>query len=327
MDDASTILLQLHGRLLRQSSLGGGVAAASRDLLRQGRIDNRLKRKLCTLDSVAAWLRHATGPLCAQLAAQLDQQLGMGTCTPPSGGFGTDRRAVAPFKVQERARIEDTTPTGAMAESAGQAGADSMHTKLHPVQDSEFHDQRETKFCAKGYEGQEKLNDRAGYRRQFAGEAFRAFQRLVQNRGHSRQAQRARQPAAIPVEAARREACRIGEGRDRLSSGGGRQGRELPTGDAREEGGLLPTGGQGEQGAGAALWCGSAVALRPRPSECQRPTGDEPLQGLRPPCARQACRAWSLPGLLARGHGVCLVESESWRRPETHLSCCGQWRP
>ena len=74
--DASEILLALHGSLLRLVCARTrvhfqGLAAAARWLRREGLISNNQHKKLAQLDVVAAFIRHATIPLAAQLEWEL----------------------------------------------------------------------------------------------------------------------------------------------------------------------------------------------------------------------------------------------------------------
>eukprot|EP00929_Paragymnodinium_shiwhaense_P105211 TRINITY_DN7013_c0_g1_i2.p1 TRINITY_DN7013_c0_g1~~TRINITY_DN7013_c0_g1_i2.p1 ORF type:complete len:261 (-),score=45.97 TRINITY_DN7013_c0_g1_i2:74-856(-) len=80
MDEAASLLIGLHGRLLRllcehERRHYNGLGAAGRCLFRRGVIDGKLKNKLLNLDTATAFVRHVTAPLCDDLHEQVRMQL------------------------------------------------------------------------------------------------------------------------------------------------------------------------------------------------------------------------------------------------------------
>ena len=108
--DAATLVFTLHGRLLRVCCVHAdhhfeGLAAAGRRLCAKGAVSKQMRRKLETLDLVAAWLRHATSPLCRELEAQLQHQLAAGQAAQADAKQAVQVKA--DVNVQETLKAED----------------------------------------------------------------------------------------------------------------------------------------------------------------------------------------------------------------------------
>ncbi len=80
MSDAAQLLLELHGGVLRTVRESvcthfEGLASASRWLAKAGCRDKKLLKDLAHLDTVAAWVRHVTVPLCDKMVLQTKGEL------------------------------------------------------------------------------------------------------------------------------------------------------------------------------------------------------------------------------------------------------------